>query len=1459
MMDLMSSPDPLNASLEDSAFGPSRRVTRSQTSQASSRLSSVNPSPRKQTFALDVGNASSPQKIIVTVEADDTDARSTNVKRKLFQSPTPKRIIRRREKATTTTVPLKGMTDDESGAPSSSAATPKRRGRPPKSGTPAATTRKRATPIRKTPRQPRQTKPAEVPTSDITVEDNDDTPKATRAKRPTTSTKRKTLASGAGETPQPKRRGRRRRSLTVEEIQVLAGDAASADAEVEDNTSVAQSEDNLPVAGSVASVPPLENEVDEEEDIWMATLSDPPSRFSKMRSSRSHQEQSVSEQDQEQPPSEAGGQAETEGSVSDANAGYDFGADGNRSETGSLVSDVDDKSGDKDTIMVQEEFTMISLHSLPSMQGNLSIAAREQQELGEETSLIINQTLESLRHSRNASENQTMSSEPEDEVSFVGPQAEEENTPRSTNNSLFAHSPPGRSWARSPRRAKTLDLGRQLAVKSLQKQQGPASPQRLSPNLASTSQDQGEPNSYDDSFSEIPEAVLEAATPKPLRRAISEHPDEEEDAAPVQSSIERRRSKSNPPQPQSESRLLTPDETPSPLESEADGDKDPERAAKSQQLSEMQSSPPVFNISQREQSASVIRHSRRASSETPVIQAPSEDAAPPRIQDGGKDANSLAPPESVPRPTLSPIVRAGRALQFVTSDPPSPAIEKSLGSPFRSSVGSVGSVRKSPAPQAAVQVAPTPSLVVEPTPAFVPAQEAPVVEPELQNNSPWTSALAPFKQIKNLVAQGAQAFSPRTAPKPAVEDPFVESQPPSPTGRQDTLTMHNSMFTLGGGSVKAPTPAVEDPFVEVHAVSPSRRQDTLSMHNSMFNLGGRSMTADRPVSRTSSVQAEIAYEDEMSWQVDGTPVRFNERAASASSTMRGRRGSMTEVNEMSDVEMDMESFVEESFVQHDGDDDEQDEEPEQDDGFEDDIWAIEAQRPTPGRPQPKAIETEPVLNPPRRSKLPSPWRQNSKRLVYNDELHKLSETANPENEEFSLLSQLSKGSAAETVVQPPRPAKVDLSAFFSSPALLPEVQPFGMGFPKPSAEQHTMRQPENQRSFSVSFSKPVQPSVAKQPETQPAGEPQDQPRGGLLSVSRKIFSFGGRTQQANVVETPALPSVPQKELRLGDKPRVDLFSPLKRPATREGAPGPEPAEHSSSPSTPPRQLFAHVPQKRNFTPRSRQAGNSLFDPVSKPADEPEAESDHEHEISAVSHDESSFVVPELKPLPARQRSPTKSCIRSPLKAKTPGRVVEFTSSTLSPLAQAQARAEMRASTGSRGGDDKIPQMGDGNKENQSYTEDVSVDHDIHHSMSSTAPQKPSLFAAIPHLPPPKSATLLPKSLPRLSPTNWTRSHWERLDALLQERRRVGALAFQLAHPVAKNGTKPRLLGKQVVAQGETMTLEQWHIDVVDAFAAEIGGAADERVLAKRVFALLVGEERRRNGLVPRRRGGEVVV
>lgn len=1445
-----SSPDPLNASLEgNSAVPSSRRVTRSQTLRSSSRLSSVNPSPRKQIFSLDVGNESAPQKILVTVEADDTDVRGGTVNRRLFQtgqSPTPKKPIRTRGGTVTKTVPLRGLTDDE-GAPEP---TPKRRGRPPKSanGTPAPSAKKRAAPIRKTPARPRRTKMDQTElTSDVTVEDNDPTPRANTKTRGT-ARKRKADSPAAepSETPAIKRRVRQERSVTADSIEAqrTEADNAGVDARTDDNASVAPS-DNSSAAGGYAPMAPSDKGDDDEEDIWMATLSDPPARFSRRKSPTPTQQEEQpifeAEEYQDPPTPDAGRRTETEEPVSEANVEY--GAAAAHSEADFLTSDAHDHSGDKDTIMVQEEFTMISIHSLPSMQASMSMSvAATHEDIGDETSMIINGALESYRQSQNQArheEPEEAEEEGEDEVSFVGDQqtspVEEKPTPR--NNSLLSAPSPSSTWVRSPRRVKKPeDLGRQLALKSLQKE--PTS-------HPSQAQPVEEPSTYDDSFSEIPDAVLEAATPKPFRRALIEEQDDNELDQAIQMSIERHSRVNSPNQNPESNNLITPDETPSPDTSDDSGEKMVESVSKAEETEheEMASSPPVLNFSNAEQHPPLSRHSRQESSDTPAIQAPATQL-PPKIGDVENQGISLAPPETASRQSFSPIVRAGRALQRVTSDPPSPPVrDNALGSPFRSSTSKSPTTVTQPTvtQQMNTQEATRQLSVAQPPATAFSTHQSPVVE-QPARNSPWSSAFAPFKQIKNVVAQAAQRFSPRAAPPPAppathdMSDPFVAAPEPGRRAdweRQDTLSMHNSMFSLGNGSASRPE------------------------HNA---------------SRTSSIQADGGMDDEMSWVADGTPVRMDQEPDSVSSTMRANQGSIGG-HDMSDMDVDIQSFVE---PQEEEEHEQEDEQPDYNDA---DLWDFEASRPTPRKPEPRATAIqEPVLDPPRRSKIPSPWRQNSKRLVYNDERRRAAEniiSKEAEADEFSLLSQFGGGASAgpkgkEVEQAPAQPAKkgMDLSSFFSSPALLPEVRPpFAFGSSKPAE-----RRPA---------------PATEETETQPA----------QLPVSRRIFSFGsGRSKGSQLVSSVASsrPTIPQKNLQIGgNQPRRDLFSPIKRTVTRFEVPDSEAAQQSSSPATQPRQQsLPVVPQKANFAPRSVAAGNSLFNAslqpgslFSKPAAafaEPGSEGGVTTPERQTSPAGSNIVVSNPKHLPDPQRSPTKSSFRSPLKAKTPGRVVVFASSTLSPLAQAQARAERRASlSASPEKSSAAPpaRSVDFDKENQALpNNDIDMAkggfNTARTTTTTTTQGKPkptfSLFGntTIPHLPPPTSSTSTTLKPPptRLSPTTWSRAHWERLDSLLQQRRRTGALNFQLAHPLPKarnRNHRPRLIGKQVVAQGETMTLEQWHLDVVDAFAAELGSeecAWDEKVLAKRVFALLVGEERRRAAKVPQRRGaGEGVL
>jgi serine/arginine repetitive matrix protein 2 len=668
--------------------------------------------------------------------------------------------------------------------------------------------------------------------------------------------------------------------------------------------------------------------------------------------------------------------------------------------------------------------------------------------------------------------------------------------------------------------------------------------------------------------------------------------------------------------------------------------------------------------------------------------------------------------------------------------------------------------------------------------------------------------MSPLNRVRDFVVQGAQALSPRLGSVSRMEDPFGPnpSEPPRPASAGSFLA------SLGrkGSAAQINTPSI-----------------------------------------ASSTRATAMHDEEaMSWQGEYSPPR--ERSASRESSIHAAHGSPAqeggaearqdeEFDDAGEEEEEYDNQYDEQSQAGSEDQEMEDQAPELDE--EEDIWAIEAQRPTPGKAaQPRR---EPIVEPPRRSKIPSPWRRNSKRLVYSDELHRLSEENAPQSEadELSMLSQQNrpKPQVASQKLAPPK--NVDLSEFFSSPATLPDAQDAGFGLFKaldaPSLEQGS------------GFGR----SVRGLP---PVG-----------SASQRKQPFGG--SRASQPPQPVQQKVPQMFQR--GRNLLDVNN-----AFTSAPPTTNPLAQSSSPGTPERVKFAHVPQKTNFTPRSRLAGNNLFQPPASkslfgsnpvPVFSVEAAEDDQDEQDVSMLDDSSFIQPQLKPLPSRAMSPSKSSFRSPLKPKTPGRVVEFTSSTLSPLSQAQVRAERRASASpekqlspvsSHGSSVSIEDKENQQSESELEQETISASASASASMRASPQRRPVLA------PPTSFTNILANTNPRppsptknqkLSRTEWTRDHWVRLDQLLQARRQ-GVLQFQLqlAHAPSLAGKKrspegQRLIGKKVSSQGEEMLLEDWHIDIVDAFCAEVGGwEADD--IARRLFAAMVGEERRRLGLVPTR-------
>ena len=1411
----MSSPDPLHEPIPSSVVPFTRRVTRSQHTQRFASLS--NSSPRKQTFELDVGNEISPQKIVVTVEAE---SERDTVSRRLFTSPArPRSAARRREATTTTKVPLKGVTDDEgAGAP----ATPRRRGRPKRTGTPTPSARKRAgTPTQKTPRQTRRAKTAsEEPASEISQASSQAAPKSASRTRKTPAKRapavKKTDGAAAAEA-QPKKRGRpRRQALAPEEVEALQDNFESTIV-----VSDVSSADEAPVPQVDPSpAPDYRDDDDDGEDIWMANLSEPPTPVPQRRSPRTTS--SVVSRSSSRAASEAAFSDAPRSEAGDTDSVALVDGDG-RSDVGSYISENPGSSRrDLDTIAQGEDFSMIAFDSMQSYYPNSSMREDQLPEMGETTSLVVSQTLESLRRSggedgdegADADENPDLDLDATPKASSSARMASEpgyQHRPTS-DGPLFSQPVSPQGLSRSPRRARATPLGRQLALKSLQKD-SPAARSPGGPAVANPSLQLPEPQSaavedqsmYDDSFSEIPEAVLEAATPRRIWNRHLEHGEESEPPADDEDRMEESPSKSSvvstaPPRSES-SRMLTPDDTPSPALSDG-GEGEASRRASDVTMASAaaRSSPPLFGVTQRVDPETSSRHSRQSSTETPLASAlsPHLPPAPAAGLDGHQ--NTLVIPSESSRPALSPIVRAGRALQSVTSDPPSPRDRESqLGSPFRGTQSPVGSNREtSQAPKSPATNAP---------------QQPPPVPTE---DRTWSKAFSPFNQLKNLVIQGAQVFSPRLNAAAALEDPFAlgedKSQPDN----------------VGRPASRGSSPVEEAAFAA-----------TMNM----------------------STRVGPPSDDGMDWEADPIPQPVFQTGTSRSmssvfATKGSHDGQSLVMSLADDLEADMEPGEEL------GDAVESDEE---------DIWAVEAQRPTPAAEKAKANTAAGI--PPRRSKLPSPWRKNSRRLLYSDELANIeSPMAAGEQPaqashvaDYSMLSTQS-GAAAETAQEkmPPK-NKINLSAFFSSPAIIPQLV-------RPGDRPVALQDP-SQLANGIPATNAASKAAVAEPSTRP------QSRRGVPTPSQGLFQ-----------PPKELASVPQKGFMPGSQKRVDLFSPTKQPSA---APSQRAQEMTASPSTPERPTFTHIAQKRDFTPRQGAASSSLFGPV--PAAQPattqldtELSSEslaEEDELADTSHfvDESSFETPVLKPLPDKLASPSKSSFRSPLKPKTPGRVVEFTSSTLSPLAQEQARAAL---AGAANPTNVNPVPGIAGLSSWGHTfmsgapsvaqarqtiqvhyqtsaadmllEPAEADKENEHSPTRLAAVQSKLSSsAFGHKP------TAPQPAARRA--EWSRAHWQRLDALVQERRRDGALNFQLRHPSrpAAGGGAPAtpskrpsaaLLGKQVTSQGETMVLEQWHLDIVDAFGAEPAGAAwSEKDLAKRVFSLLVGEERRRLGLVPKRR------
>lgn len=1157
-----------------------------------------------------------------------------------------------------------------------------------------------------------------------------------------------------------------------------------------------------------------------------------------------------------------------------------------RSEVASQQSEHQNEraGGGSDFTVDPDTFTMIGIEST-SFRASRTIPTSDPPEMGDETSMFINKTLDSLR--------QEIAESDEDEVDILvsrgntPAEAEAERPaaaiPSPRNESQLPPSPAKESTrysSRSPGRTES-ESGSIAKMVPRYYERSPAQPIYRT-GAAGSRLEVNEFVDDEDSFSDIPEEVLAAAGSQddwqsstgPMveqlswvasvtkqsavengygqflgsvdRQTGAHHPSShstpsrsnltltDPDATISQRSVSRsvqsRRAsgqatqRSSPPHSArsraDSNRLLTPDDTTSsstgvqsPVADHTLPNEDERPTIVSDDIG---SSPPQITTFVEDGEQPVLP--ARRNSDTPANQQPEIQVE--YVPERHTFAAVLQPQPVQPvglRPTLSPVKRIGRTLQNILSDPPSPSARSSvLGSPFK------GSGRNSsPLDGAAVDEALRNATSPDNAQQNQPSRTGPQISEHAAQSSArsWAMSFAPLSQIKHLVTQGAQLFtSPQVNSSQVLEDPFGPSSPTAEKGR--ARTNENT-----GGSAFMDRIREASREGSVHSSRTGRRAvlsddgtlRTANLFSATRNRGaGHGRSPNPRMVSVGSSQSNALDDTEVSNGYDGA---YDEDVDELAGDGPGEEPQSDEQHpEDEDMAGESEPWqnAEADAIQDEMQVDEKDENGETrldkapvggEESEEEDIWAVEANR-TASSPQPFAPENE-LSNLFRKSELSIDWgtSTNSQRSVRPGKSlafkpgHSVRKDP-PENlEDYSLVGLHSDASTQPSAKKPTpqaqnQPKRVDLSDFFSSSPNFMERQR--------RAKEASLAKSAAQKA-AAKVAHIASPEMTMTTQVQNAGPSFLKP---LTSASQLVGKLPtpapGASQDTTRESTTRMSSTPERAAEKELTPQrgrndAALFETWSASSSR-----PPTEQH---PSSDPR------PTGRPSTPQDLT--------------------------------ESSFDTPDLRPLPGRAASPSKSCLRSPLKPRTPGRVVEFTSSTASVTAPFQAITGLQ---------NKAPAASTSNffasgpsfpgKENQP----TSLSNNPNHS-SQRSPQSKHVRQVQQQQPQQKADS-------PLSQTRWTRRHWLLLDELLQAHRR-GPLEFELRHAGAvmaspRRRPSSRLLGKQVTSQGESMVLEQWHLDVVDAFKKEVGGWPED-VLAKRLFALIVGEERRRLGLVPRRR------
>ncbi|OBT81623.1 hypothetical protein VE02_09898 [Pseudogymnoascus sp. 03VT05] len=974
---LSSSPDPLNDTPTFSS--PSKSIRKSRARRSQQMYGS---SPTKQTFELDVGNDLSPQKIRVTVEAENNKENSYPEFSDLRSpSPSPYYASSRRPKTrtTTTTVPLKGLSDSEEDSP---AAPPKRgRGRPRKSiGTPVPAKTRNVTPG-KSPRR-RRTLGSLVDGDD--EEDWDfaigksvevGRGKGRSRSRSVKSVTRKTPAakstgpsSDLPESSVAKKRGRRQ-SLLPQEIPILedlTGHSSPAEESfeevhpddymplrpVEQNTTGSHSEHSTIRStstgfGEDVTVAQFDREITPEAEGWSSprVVSAIPRHLQATASSR-RGSPLVHQAVEEVPRS----------SLSANEIGY--GDDRSQHEEENYDDEAEDGLGDLqefDTILESEGFSMISVDSVPSLREHFSSPS------------IQSKPVESVSSSEDR-EADYRRSDNRSSSSGISYQAEASSSKRQSFDNL------------------------QTTQQSLADVSVSNNSARTQPMTTSSPHDQYGADASEHFQASATESAILAAPVEATTASTSDHehpttpwlPTPQETPSPDNDSV------GPSAQETSQEKIASTTNRESVHESTADS---------SMNMPQMRSSPPSFAAPRYTYTAHLRQRKSLGLTETPSIVFSSPSLPPPKQRPPPREQlPSTAETNGAPKPHLSSSVIAGRALQEIVVPNSASTHSSFLRSPFKSP-----NARRHP-------LSPTEEPTKEPT-------KEPEVQPsKLDSSVPGLGPMSWRNLSRSRTLSGAASDEVR---KPG----FMKNIP---------LVVDDPFLAEASEQLRSPSPEEKDDY-SLGLPTPGQARNP-----QIVNL----VTQD-----TNTVR----YSDEMSWQAEypamRTPPRDDNEASRSNTAMIG--SSRTGDSQMeSQKQKQRDAWPEEraETTQHLGLDLTQvyvvpsdlptinstplitQAQPAPkanvvEDVFDDeDIWLAEARSnssPSIG----KHVDIAPkqaasALERPRRSKLPSPWRQNSRRLVYSDELAAQDSSPANKNEASTAAPQVE----ARNVALPAPPA-----------------------------------------------------------------------------------------------------------------------------------------------------------------------------------------------------------------------------------------------------------------------------------------------------------------------------------------------------------------------------------------------------------------------------------------------------